>query len=69
MFKNGEDCGRMKVITNKNRCYMHTIIKIAVVSVLALFPNSTGVLADIIKIEFTKFDAYSKEIVHIDSGE
>ena len=27
----------MKVITDKNRWYMHTIIKIAVVSVLALF--------------------------------
>ena len=27
----------MKVITNRNKCYMHTIIKIAVVSVLALF--------------------------------
>ena len=48
---------------------MHTIIKRAVVSVLALFANSTSVLADIIKIEFTKFDAYSKEIVHINSGD
>ena len=48
---------------------MHTIIKIAVVSVLALFANSTSLLADIIKIEFTKFDAYSKEIVHINSGD
>ena len=37
MFKNGEDCGRMKVITDKNRRYMHTILRIAVVSVLALF--------------------------------
>ena len=37
MFKNGEDCGRMKVITDKNREYMRTIIKFAVVSVLALF--------------------------------
>ena len=44
---------------------MHTIIKIAVISVLTLFANSTEVVADIIKIEFTKFDAYSKETVHI----
>ena len=44
---------------------MHTIIKIAVISTLTLFANSTEVVADIIKIEFTKFDAYSKETVHI----
>ena len=69
MFKNGEDCGRMKVITDKNREYMRTIIKFAVVSVLALFSNSASALADIIKIEFTKFDAFSKEIVHINSGD
>jgi pseudoazurin len=48
---------------------MHTIIKIAVVSVLALFINSPGVSADIIKIQFTKFDAYSNEIVHINIGD
>ena len=41
MFKNGEDCGRMKVITDKNREYMRTIIKFAVVSVLALFSKKT----------------------------
>ena len=31
---------------------MHTIVKIAFVSVLALFYNSTSVLGDIIKIDF-----------------
>ena len=45
--------------------YSPPLTSIAVVSVLALFANSTSVLEDIIKIEFTKFDAYSKEIVHI----
>ena len=59
----------MRVITDKNREYMRTIIKLAVVSVIALFSNSTSALADIIKIEFTKFDAFSKEIVHINSGD
>ena len=49
--------------------YSPPLTSIAVVSVLALFANSTSVLADIIKIEFTKFDAYSKEIVHINSGD
>ncbi len=48
---------------------MHNITKIAVVFVLALFANSGGVLADVIKIQITKFGAYSKEIVHINVGD
>ena len=69
MFKNCVECGKMKVNFIKYRLFMHTTIKITVVYVLVLFANSTGVLADIIKIEFTKFDAYSKEIVHINVGD
>ena len=48
---------------------MHNIIKISVLSVLALFTNLPGVSADIFKIQFTKFDAYSNEIVHINVGD
>ena len=69
MFKNCVECGKMKVNFTKYRLFMHTVIKITVVYVLVLFANSTGVLADIIKIEFTKFDAYSKEIVYINVGD
>ena len=41
----------------------------AIITSLFLFLFSQSVGADIIKIEFTKFDAYSKEIVHIKSGD
>ena len=41
----------------------------AIITSLFLFLFSQSVGADIIKIEFTKFDAYSKEIVHINSGD
>ena len=48
---------------------MHTIKKIAVVSVLTLFANLPGVSADTFQIQFTKFDAYSSQIVHINVGD
>ena len=47
---------------------MRTSIR-AIITSLFLFLFSQSVGADIIKIEFTKFDAYSKEIVHINSGD
>ena len=36
---------------------------------LIVFANSNAVLAKIIKIEFTEFDTYSLEIIHINVGD
>ena len=36
---------------------------------LIVFANSNAVLAKVIKIEFTEFDTYSLEIIHIDVGD